>query len=320
RHHECLAYRYARAVARLKQLPRLRRVHADRFFAQHVLARLRRAHRPRHMQVVRQRIVNRLDLRVRQHLLVRPVRFRNPQLARRFPGFLPVPRRDAHYLAAVAQLHRRNHPRHCDLGRSQNAPFHFPRSIRILPFPVILHSPRSLRHYRREWQPQLFPNSATNPSPISPSPPTGRPWKPPSKRCAPNSAVNTRCISARSPSPPAISSLPSTRPTPPKSSVSITAPLPGSPIAPSIPLMPPSRSGPPLPPPSASAWPSIPRAFCASASLSSTPGWSTKPAKPGLKPTPTSPKPSISASTTRATCTVSPRRNLSSSSPASTTN
>ena len=64
--------------------------------------------RPRHVQVIRQRIVDRVDLRIGQHLLVRAVRLRNAQLARRGFGARPVARRDADDLAEFALLHRRN--------------------------------------------------------------------------------------------------------------------------------------------------------------------------------------------------------------------
>ena len=82
---------------------------ADRLFAQHVLAGLGRLDRQRHVQVVRQRIVDRVDLRVGEHLLVRAVGLRNPELARGLFGTRTVARRDRDDLGEFALLHGGNH-------------------------------------------------------------------------------------------------------------------------------------------------------------------------------------------------------------------
>ncbi len=65
-HHESLADHYAGAVADGDQLLHIRRIHAHRLLAQHVLARLGRARRPRHVQVIGQRIVNGIDVGIGQ--------------------------------------------------------------------------------------------------------------------------------------------------------------------------------------------------------------------------------------------------------------
>ena len=54
------------SLRRGEQLLRLRRGEGDRLFAEHVLARLERADRPRDVQMVGEWIINRLDLRVGQ--------------------------------------------------------------------------------------------------------------------------------------------------------------------------------------------------------------------------------------------------------------
>ena len=64
------------------QLLRLGRGKGDRLLAEHVLARLERADRPGNVQMVGQRIVNRLDLRVGQQRFVGAVGAGNPQLRR----------------------------------------------------------------------------------------------------------------------------------------------------------------------------------------------------------------------------------------------
>ena len=78
-------------------------VQADRLFAEHVLACLGGAHGPRHVQVIGQRIVDRVDLRIGQHLLVGAVGFGNAEFARRRFGPRRVARRDARDLAALAR-------------------------------------------------------------------------------------------------------------------------------------------------------------------------------------------------------------------------
>ena len=60
------------------------RVEAHRLFAEHVLAGLRGGQRQVDMQMVRQRIVDRVDLGVGQHLLVGAVGVRDAELVRRF--------------------------------------------------------------------------------------------------------------------------------------------------------------------------------------------------------------------------------------------
>ena len=62
---------------------RLARRESDRLLTQHVLARFRGANRPRYVQMIRQRIVDRFDVRIGDQLFVRPVSARNRQCRRR---------------------------------------------------------------------------------------------------------------------------------------------------------------------------------------------------------------------------------------------
>ena len=81
--HERLADHDAVAIARVAQLPRLVGRHRDGLLAQHVLSRVRRAHRPWNVQVIRQRIVDDVDVAIGDQLLVRPVSARNAAPRRR---------------------------------------------------------------------------------------------------------------------------------------------------------------------------------------------------------------------------------------------
>ena len=49
---------------------------------------LRRLDGPGHVQMIRQRVVDRFNLLIRQKLLIRPVRFRYAQLFRRLLRFI----------------------------------------------------------------------------------------------------------------------------------------------------------------------------------------------------------------------------------------
>src|SRR5580704_17989894 len=64
-HHECFANFHAGTVAHIEERPCLRNVQPDGLFAEHVFASFRGFDGPGHMQMIRQRIVDGLDLRVR---------------------------------------------------------------------------------------------------------------------------------------------------------------------------------------------------------------------------------------------------------------
>ena len=121
--HERLADHDAGAVAHGEQLARLVGVEADRLLAQHVLAGLGRADRPRHVQVVRQRVVDRRRRRGRR-AAPRTSRARARCRAGR-------PRRDprsgrsdaiATTSRARAALHRGDHLLDGDVRRAEHAP------------------------------------------------------------------------------------------------------------------------------------------------------------------------------------------------------
>ena len=132
--HKCLADLHTGAVPRRHQRPRLRHRHADRLLAQHVLARFRRSNRPRHMQMIRQWNVHRLDFRILQQFFVRSIRARNPQLPCRILGLPQIPRRDCRHRAPFSLLHRGNHFLGSNLRGTQHSPSHLVRHPRLLSF------------------------------------------------------------------------------------------------------------------------------------------------------------------------------------------
>ncbi len=122
-HHESLGDEPSGLVARGDQHPRLFRVERDRLLAEHVLARLQRLDRPGHVQLVRQRIVDRLDLGVREQRLVGAVGAGDPEASGRLPRPRLVAGGDRRDVAALRALHRRNDLLRRDPGDAEHAPF-----------------------------------------------------------------------------------------------------------------------------------------------------------------------------------------------------
>src|SRR6202171_528977 len=123
-HHERFANLHSSSLANRQQRPGFRRRQADRFFAQYVLSRLGGLNRPGHVQMVRQRVVNRFNLAIAQKFLVRPVSLRDAKLLRRFCRAAAIPRSNRRNLAPFAFLHPRDHFAHCDGRRPQHTPPH----------------------------------------------------------------------------------------------------------------------------------------------------------------------------------------------------
>jgi hypothetical protein len=97
-----------------------------------VLAGLQRLHRDRDVQVVGQRVVDRLDLGIGQQRLVGAIGLRDAELLGRRLGPRLVARRDAGDDDALGLQHGRDDFLHADLGRADDAPDHrfhvlFPR-------------------------------------------------------------------------------------------------------------------------------------------------------------------------------------------------
>ena len=116
-HHGRLLHQPPGAVACDDELASLGGVARDGLFAQHVLASIEGANRPRHVQVVGQGIVDRIDLGIRQQLFIRSVGTRDREARRRAPGLLDGSRSDGHDLAGLAGLNRGNdlvHRNLCD--------------------------------------------------------------------------------------------------------------------------------------------------------------------------------------------------------------
>ena len=87
-----------------------------------MLAPLGRLDRPRHVQMVRQRIVDGVDVLVGEQLLVRSVRLRNAQFRRRSLRLLEISRRDGRDFRPLATLHGRDDLVGRDLGHAEHAP------------------------------------------------------------------------------------------------------------------------------------------------------------------------------------------------------
>ena len=68
--HEGFLDFHAGAIAHVQELPGLVRRQRNRLFAEHVLAVLGRLHAPRHVQMIRQRIVDGVDVRVDEEVVV----------------------------------------------------------------------------------------------------------------------------------------------------------------------------------------------------------------------------------------------------------
>jgi hypothetical protein len=81
-HHKRFADFHAAAVARRQECLCFGHRQAKRLLAEHVLPRFRSLNRPRHMQMVRQGVVDHFNFGVCQQFLVGTVRFRNSQRSR----------------------------------------------------------------------------------------------------------------------------------------------------------------------------------------------------------------------------------------------
>ena len=89
-HHESLLDLYAGAIARGKDFFRLDRRHANGLFAQHVLAAFGGRNRPLFVEMIGQRVVDRIDVGVGEQLAVGAVGLRQSQSFRRRLGFVMV--------------------------------------------------------------------------------------------------------------------------------------------------------------------------------------------------------------------------------------
>ncbi len=123
--HKCFTDLYAGAVASSDKLTAFAGAQRDGFLAEDVLAGLGGPNRPRHMHMVRQRVVNGFDLRIGQRLFVRAECFSNPKFVGGSLSFVQIPRRDRHHVRPLALLHRRDYLRNRDLSRAQHGPSHF---------------------------------------------------------------------------------------------------------------------------------------------------------------------------------------------------
>ncbi len=135
-HHEGLLDQHAHAVAHLDQLARLRGAERDRLLAEHVLAGARRLDRERHVQVVGQGVVDRLDLGVAHQLGVGAVSLGDAERLGGRLGMGEVARRDRDDRGVRRALHRRDDLLAPDLGRADDAEAY--RFHGDLPLPIQL--------------------------------------------------------------------------------------------------------------------------------------------------------------------------------------
>ncbi len=117
-HDEDLAGHGAQALG-------LRRCQRDRLLAQHMLARCGGLQRQWHVEMVRQRVVDGLDLRIGQQLLIRAVCFRNTERIRGLTGGFRRARGDRPNLEQFALLHAGQHSLQSDLRGADDTPGDF---------------------------------------------------------------------------------------------------------------------------------------------------------------------------------------------------
>ena len=134
-HHERLGDELAGPRARGDQRLRLVGVKRDRLLAQHVLAGLQRADRPGDVQLVGQRIVDRLDRRIGEQLLIGAVGAGDAERGGRRPRLGEIARGDRVDARDLAALHGGNDLLEADIGGAEHAPRDFTRHP-ILPFAV----------------------------------------------------------------------------------------------------------------------------------------------------------------------------------------
>ena len=82
--------------------------------------------------MIRQRIIDGLNLRIRQQFFIRAVRMRNGKLFRRFFRRVQFSGRNRVNVAESPDLHARNHLLPRNFRRAENAPFHFVHHVENL--------------------------------------------------------------------------------------------------------------------------------------------------------------------------------------------
>ena len=120
------------AIPGRDQLERIGRGQGERLLAENVLARLRRLHRPGNVQMVGQRIVDGVDVRIGQELLVGTVALRYPQRLGGRGGARRISRGDRGHLRKLTLLHRRDNLLNSYLRDSKDSPPDLGTHISIL--------------------------------------------------------------------------------------------------------------------------------------------------------------------------------------------
>ena len=137
-HHEGLDDAPAAAVAGRDDGLCFNGIEGDWLLAEHVLAGLECLHRPFDVQVVGQRVVDRLDLRIVEQCLIAAVAARNAEARGDVAGPLGIARGNGRDDAALARENGRDDALDADVRGTENSPDHlahvFPSELgRIIP-------------------------------------------------------------------------------------------------------------------------------------------------------------------------------------------
>ena len=135
--HERLHQPHAFGGAGVDHPLRVGRGHGQRLLAQDVLAGTGRGDRPLGVEMVGQRDVHDVDVRVGEERLVRPVGARDAERVGHLPRLRRVPRGDRHDLAAIGLLQTGDDLLSGDVGRRQDPP------AEVRHRPLIPTTPRS---------------------------------------------------------------------------------------------------------------------------------------------------------------------------------
>ena len=120
--HERLHQQHTLGLAGLDHPLGLRRVRRERLLAQHVLAGPGRGDRPLRVEVVGQRVVHGIDVRIGQQVLVRAERARDAEPGRGGLGTAQITRGDRDDLTPRGRGRGRDDLLDPDLGRREDAP------------------------------------------------------------------------------------------------------------------------------------------------------------------------------------------------------
>ena len=121
-HHESFTDLHAGAGLHFQERFSFGDGQADRLFTEHVLSSFGRFDRPRHMELIRQRVVNRIDLRICEKFVIGPVSSRNAERGCGRLGACEITRGDRIDARKLPQLHGRQNFLDANIGSTQDSP------------------------------------------------------------------------------------------------------------------------------------------------------------------------------------------------------